>query len=160
VVAKGVRKLNSSRTASLEPGCLVDMFCLQSHGLPLVSQTKLIIDTQAIRTDLIQIKRFFQVLEIFDQLFVEESLDENTFGLVLNIHQSLLNHDSHQHVQSQLQELLQLLGFGSQSHLSISDQVSQLTNHKLHSFAFLTTSGWKIAQSFDNLTDWGCHSSS
>lgn len=63
-VAKGVRKLSSSKRAFLEPGNYVQAYFVKTKSLPLLIQAKLIEDCQHIRYNLTEIRKLTQFLEI------------------------------------------------------------------------------------------------
>jgi DNA repair protein RecO (recombination protein O) len=52
VVAKGVRKMSSSKRASLEPGNIIRAFCIQTKSLPILTQATLIDDCSEMKKDL------------------------------------------------------------------------------------------------------------
>src|SRR5437879_1789564 len=67
-VAKGVRKLNSSQSAYLEPGNHVSLLLVNTKSLPIVTQTRLIDDFAETKKDLKSMKKLVEVLEIIDRL--------------------------------------------------------------------------------------------
>lgn len=140
-VAKGVRKLQSSNRANLEPGNLVQAFLIDTKSLPLLTQSKLLKDATHIRQSLAGISQLSQVLEIFDRLFVEDFIDEVAGDLALAIHQELLSAHKHNgRIKQLLSQLVQTLGYQDLSatlHQSIMDYVAEISEKKMHSFEFL-----------------------
>lgn len=140
-IAKGVRKLKSSNRANLEPGNLVKVFLVQTHAMPLLTQSQLVKEANQIRQSLTGISQLSQILEIFDRLFVEEYIDEDTSDLAFAIHQELLSENKKNHkLKSLLNELIKNLGyqdFSATSHQNILDYVAEITEKKMKSFDYL-----------------------
>ena len=146
VLAKGVRRLNSSHRANLEPGNLIQAFIIETKGLPLLTQSQLLLDAsqsyqhqgqQALK----KISHLEQVLEIFDRLFVENYIDDGCFALALNIERlSLQNNNQAKKIKQLLNQLLQLLGYQDikdTRYANIADYVAEITEHKMKSFDYL-----------------------
>lgn len=142
VVAKGVRKLSSSRSASIEPGNLISAYCIVTKTLPLLTQTKLLSDTSTARESLAQMKQLHQLLEILDQLFVEIELDPEIFALILNTRALILTrHAPVAQIRERLELLITSLGYQTSSEAgyeSLSEYISTLTDRKVQSYDFLT----------------------
>ncbi len=144
-VAKGVRRITSSRGSSLEPGNLISAFFVETKSWPLLTQNKLLADCSSMPRTLQAFRQLSQILEMFDQLFVEEELDVATYALVKRIRQQV----TQPAVQTGLMRkhlalLITTLGFphpDTQPNLSISEYISQLTERKLKSFEFLRVPG-------------------
>lgn len=140
-IAKGVRKMPSSKRAYLEPGNIIQAYVIVTKSIPLLTQLKIISDLSNTRYSLSNIKDLMQILEIFDQLFVEEEIDSETFIVVdqimTEISQPLISKIK---IKKLLFSLLQRLGFADQSDQSksISEIISELTNRKMKSFDYLT----------------------
>lgn len=149
VIAKGVRKLNSSNRANLEPGNLIKVFLIKTKGMPLLTQTRLITDaSQSYRNlerqlALKKINHLQQILEIFDRLFVENFIDEGGFALARKIHQlSLQENNQAATIKKLLNQLIQSLGYQDikeTTHQSIADYVAEISEQKMKSFDFLNT---------------------
>lgn len=138
-VAKGVRKLNSSKRAYMEPGNLVKAYLVRTKGLPLLIQAKLINDSAKIKTNLVDIRQLVQVLEVFDKLFVEEELPLKTYQLVLNIRASLINSQT-QLIRGQLKQLILQLGFPKpdmKKYDNILEYVQEIAERPMKSFDYL-----------------------
>lgn len=142
VVAKGVRKLSSSRSAIIEPGNLIKAYCISTKSLPLLTQTSLISDTAGARESLIQMKQLHQLLEIVDRLFVEIELDLETFQLILQTRDLILENNAPlRRIRENLEILISSLGFQTSTEAgfeNLSDYVSSLSDKKVHSYDFLT----------------------
>lgn len=140
-VAKGIRKLKSSNRANLEPGNLVEVFMVKTKGLPILSQSKLLKDSTISRRTLASISQLSQILEIFDRLFVEDFIDEETSLLAFDIHQEVLSETKkNQRIRDLLRLLLQNLGYQDPKdtlHANILDYVAEITEKKMKSFEFL-----------------------
>jgi DNA repair protein RecO len=149
VVAKGVRRLSSSNRANLEPGNLIQAFCIKTKGLSLLTQSRLLFDTSKIYQNLAQpdalkkISHIQQILEIFDRLFVEEFIDEGSFDLALKIEKLVLkNGNQAAKIKQSLNQLLILLGYQDikdTKHQNIQDYVAEISEQKMKSFDFLNT---------------------
>lgn len=142
VVAKGVRKLSSSRSAVVEPGNYIKAYCINTKTLPLLTQTSLISDTAGARESLQQMKQLHQLLEILDRLFVEIELDMEMFDLILETRELILqNNASLRKIRENLEMLISALGFQTSTEAgfeNLSDYISSLTDKKVHSYEFLT----------------------
>ncbi|MEA2056673.1 MAG: DNA repair protein RecO [Patescibacteria group bacterium] len=140
-VAKGVRKLNSSKRAFMEPGNIVKAHFIKTKSLPLLIQAKLIHDSSRAKTKLARIRQLTQILEIYDKLFVEQEIEKDLFELILEIRLNVINHNaSTMNIQKKLNRLILALGFPPadlHKHGSILEYVSQLTERSMKSFDFL-----------------------
>ena len=140
-VAKGVRKLKSSNRAILEPGNLAEVFLIQTKTLPLLTQSKLLSEATVARQSLTGISQLTQILEIFDRLFVEDFIDEESSLLAFAIHEELLSENKNNlRIKTLLLELLKTLGYQDlkqTAHLNILDYVAEITEKKMKSFEFL-----------------------
>jgi recombinational DNA repair protein (RecF pathway) len=139
VVAKGVRKIKSSKRAFLEPGNLAKIFLIKTKGLPILTQARLVEDTSPIRDSLAKMRQLSQLLEIVDKLFVEEEVEDHVFELVMRVRKKILI-GSGVGLKKDLAQLIEWLGFPSlaeSGHESILDYVSEITGQKMRSFEFL-----------------------
>ncbi len=140
-VAKGVRKLKSSNRAVLEPGNSATVFLIETKSLPILTQSKLIKEASHIRQSLSGISQLSQILEIFDRLFVEDFIDEETSELAFAIHAELLSETKRNNtIKALLQELITKLGYQdlkNTAHQNILDYVAEITEKKMKSFDFL-----------------------
>ncbi|MCL4208882.1 DNA repair protein RecO [Patescibacteria group bacterium] len=138
-IAKGVRKLTSSRGAFLEPGNLVKIQLIETKSMPILTQATLIDDTAKIRTSLAQIRQLSQLLEIIDKLFVEEELEPHIFNQILKIRQKIVL-GSKFDLKKDIIQLVEWLGYQNLADTefdSILDYVAQLTGKKMRSFEWL-----------------------
>lgn len=140
-VAKGVRKINSSNRAYLEPGSLITAHCIVTKSLPILTQTALVDDTSKMTQNLASFRSLSQILEILDQLFVEEEIDHTVFLRVVKLrNQVIYNHASAQIIRQQLAELITSLGFQNpqeSAHETITEYLQSLIGKPLHSYEFL-----------------------
>jgi len=140
-IAKGIRKLKSSNRAILEPGNLAQVFLIETKSMPILTQSKLLKEADSIRKSLVGISQLTQILEIFDRLFVEDYIEEDTSQLAFAIYQELLsNTKNNSKIKSLLQELIRNLGYQDikeTAHLNILDYVAEITEKKMKSFDFL-----------------------
>ncbi len=140
-VAKGVRKLKSSNRAILEPGNLAQVFLVETKAMPILTQSKLLLEANGLRQSLTGISQLSQILEIFDRLFVEDFIDEETSLLAFSIHEELLSKDKkNSRIKTLLETLIRQLGyqdFRQTSHSNILEYVAEITEKKMKSFDFL-----------------------
>lgn len=139
VVAKGVRKLKSSKASFFEPGNLIKAHLIITKSLPILTEAILLDDLYSSRSDLKKISKLSQILEIIDNLFVEEAIDEDIFE---SIHESLkfvASQDNFKKIKLILLEIIKRQGFLDEidePNFSITDFLQELTNKKLRSFDF------------------------
>lgn len=140
-VAKGVRKLKSSNRATLEPGNLAEVFLIETKSLPILTQSKLLKEAEYVRKSLVGISQLTQILEIFDRLFVEDYIEEETSQLAFTIHQELLSiNKNNSKIKSLLHELIRNLGYQDikdTAYSNVLDYVAEITEKKMKSFDFL-----------------------
>jgi recombinational DNA repair protein (RecF pathway) len=140
-VAKGSRKLTSSQRSQLEPGNYIHAFCVQTKGMPILTQSKLLTDFRSLKTDLKQIRSLQQVLEIVDRLSVENSGEEDIFAQIIDLLHALETKTvGQQAVQDRLSLIIAQFGYpplGETKYLTISDYVADITNRPLKSWEFL-----------------------
>lgn len=141
VVAKGVRKLQSTNRAFLEPGNVVKAFCIATKNMPLLTQSRLIDDCAQMNHSLKSMRSLSQLLEIFNNLFVEVELDPEVFSLVLKLRNQIIsNQVSAGHMRSLLGELIQMLGYQNpeeSKYESITEYIEALADRPMKSYAFL-----------------------
>ncbi len=142
-VAKGVRKLSSSKRAFLEPGNYVQAHFVITKSLPLLIQAKLIEDCAAIRTSLTEIRKLTQFLEVLEKLFVEEELEDKLFKQALNLRQGIVKKTlTNSQIKAGLGHVIQQLGYrhpNETDYDSILDYVSALADRPMRSFEYLAT---------------------
>lgn len=140
VIAKGARKLTSSKLGLLEPGNLIKGFFIPTKTMSLLTQAQLI-QTARTRTDsLEQIKNLQLALELFDRLLIEDELEQSLFDQILSIRTLVLGAGSRGEVRQGFDSFLTMLGYPSltqSGHASVSDFVAELTDRPLHSWDFL-----------------------
>lgn len=140
-VAKGVRKLKSSNRAILEPGNLAEFFLIETKALPLLTQSRLLLEASEIRQSLSGISQLSQILEIFDRLFVENFIEAENAALAFAIHRELLkNNKNKQKIKLLLHELIKKLGYQdikATAYEHVLDYVAEISEKKMRSFDFL-----------------------
>lgn len=141
-VAKGARKLNSSKRPLLEPGCLIQAFLVNTKSLPLLTQARLIENWTQSRADLPRIKRLVQILEIVDRLFTENEEDNQLFLEVREIIRELnLPQPASKKIGTRLNSIITSLGYQSlqdSPHENFLDYVANLSDRPMKSWQFLT----------------------
>lgn len=140
-VAKGVRKLKSSKRAYMEPGNIIKAQLIITKSLPLLIQAKLIHDSAPAKQNLATIRKLIQILEVFDKLLVEQEIEPRIYNLILDIRQTVIARgNSHQLIQNKLSQLISLLGFPAPQITqgqSVLDYVQNLAEKPMRSFQFL-----------------------
>lgn len=140
-VAKGVRKLTSSKRAALEPGNIVKAYLIKTKSLPLLTQAKLLDDCSEVRGQLTDIRRLTQFLEILEKLFVEDEIEIRVYEEILSLREKLIKRQiSNKHIQQQLSVIITHLGYQPLSetkHTSILAYVSELVDRPMRSFEYL-----------------------
>lgn len=140
-VAKGVRKITSTKRAFLEPGNLIKGFFVRTKSLPLLTQATLIDDCSQMNQTLAAFRQLSQILEFFEKLFVEQELDPALFVKAVKLRKMIvMNKATSSYTRRILSEIITDLGFenpNTSKHDSISDYISALTNSKMKSFEYL-----------------------
>lgn len=141
-IAKGVRKITSSQRAFLEPGNYVSIFFVNTSGMPLITQTKLLNNYPEMRQDLQHIKKLAEVLEIIDLLFPEGVEEPELFQQITKLLEHLSQvTSSFRHVQEQLGDILIQLGyqdFKETTYTSILSYVAAVADRPMRSYDYLT----------------------
>lgn len=147
-IAKGVRKMSSSRRADLEPGNYLKAHFVVTKSMPILTQTKLLNDCSTIRQSLPEIRKLTQFLEVLEKLFVEEELEPHIFEYVVNLRQRLVDQQiANGHIKLALSQLIEQLGYQrleETEHDSILDYVSVLADKPMRSFEYLNVKKWYI----------------
>lgn len=144
-IAKGSRKLTSSKLATLEPGCVAKLYFVSTHTLPILTQAQLLEDFSSLRATLTSIRKLFQILEMLDVLLVEEDPQEEVFAIALGMLSSLREEETNKThaIRTAFSHILERLGFDARGETFIGpmrDHVEALTQRKLRAFAFLSHS--------------------
>lgn len=140
-IAKGVRKINSSNRANLEPGNLITAYLITTKSLPILTQTRLINDFASSKQTLVKMRQLTQILEMLDRLFVENVEDSALFQDITQILRDL-NAPSRQHqLRERLQALLGQLGYQTledSGHATLLEYIAEITDRPMRSWEYLT----------------------
>ncbi len=140
-VAKGARKLHSTKRSLMEPGSLITAHLVLTKSLPLLTQARAN-DTTTFHSNLSTLRQLQLTLEIFDALFVEEELEADLFESVLAIRSAIFDTNTPRVViRNQLTLLLEQLGYvdtSEQNQSSVSSIVQELTDKPLRSWGYLS----------------------
>lgn len=144
-VAKGCRKLTSSRASALEPGSLSKVYLIRTKSLPILTQAVLLNDYADAKKDLMSMRKVFEVLEMLDSLLSEEDSQERVF-----LHaQAIMDHLACDEVRggivrAHLASIIETLGFGEQQEIDFTrplrDFVEEITAKKMKAYAYLNVS--------------------
>jgi DNA repair protein RecO (recombination protein O) len=138
-IAKGVRKIKSTKRAYLEPGNLAKVLLIKTKSLPILTQARLEEDTSHIRNNLAQIRQLVQLLEIVDKLFVEEEVEEHVYQMIIRIRKKIVEGNK-VNLKKDLITLVEWMGFEplkDSGHTSILEYVAEITGKKMRSFDYL-----------------------
>lgn len=144
-VAKGSRRLTSSKLAALEPGTLIKGHFIPTKGLPLLTQAQIINDFAVLKSDLTAIRNLFQILEMLDAILAEGDPQPEVFAITLELFSTLGKKKTNRTavVRQAFARILSILGFSStnteDTKKSLHDFIENLTQHKLKAFAFLSS---------------------
>lgn len=140
-VAKGVRKIKSSKRAFLEPGNYVEAYLIKTKSLPILTQARLIDDCSKMKHTLGSFRQLSQMLEIFEKLFVEQELETEIFENILRLRKRISSSTaSTDFIKKTLTKIITDLGFqdpAESKYNSISDYISALSDKKMKSFDYL-----------------------
>jgi DNA repair protein RecO (recombination protein O) len=141
-VAKGVRKLTSSKRAALEPGNHVSLLLIKTSSMPLIAQSKLLCDFPSCKKDLKSMKKLAEVLEIIDKVFAEGLEEPELFQEILVILTELNSPDARfARVKTHLTDMLIQLGYQDMAetqYTSILDYVAAVAERPMRSYQYLT----------------------
>ncbi len=141
-VAKGARRLNSSKRSLLEPGTQARFQFVTTKGFTLLTQCQLICSRPYLSTNLQTLVKAHQVLEIIDALTVEHEENEYVFTHLSQMLDQLAQAQVGKSVMlEQFRLLLQFLGFTHDkqfSETSLKEYIEELAAHSLRSKAYLT----------------------
>lgn len=141
-VAKGVRKLNSSQRAYLEPGNLVSIYLIETSSLPILTQTKLKNDFSSAKKDLQRLKQLTQILEIVDRLFPEGVEEVELFQAITTILEQLSQPKVRfLQIQEELSQIMVQMGYqplDETPYDSIIEYVASVADRPLKSFEYMT----------------------
>lgn len=139
-IAKGARKLHSSKASALEPGNYVKTFYIPTKSLPLLTQATLLADTGRARESLKKMRQLSQFLEIMDALFVEEELDPELYQVILRTRKLIVaEHTAVKDIRQAFEYILSYLGYHSPGMPldSVLEKVSELIERPIRSYDFL-----------------------
>lgn len=140
-VAKGVRKINSSNRANIEPGNLITAYLITTKSMPLLTQTRLISDFSHTKQTLPKMRQLSQVLEMVDRLFVENMEDVELFQEVTEILRDLNTPaNPSARLKQRLHTIVTQLGYQSledSGHATLLEYIAEITDRPMRSWDFL-----------------------
>lgn len=141
-VAKGVRKMSSSKRAFLEPGNLITAYLIQRKSWPLLTQATLQNDFLHCKRSLVSLRQLTQVLEVADRLFTENNPEPELFESMVGILHELNTSQPHLgRVKHRITTLVSEFGFAPPDHIqktSILELLAEITEKPMRSWDFLT----------------------
>ena len=141
VLAKGVRKITSSRKSSVEPGVEAKFFVVETKNLPLLTQTSLLHSPKT-NHSLTRTTQTLQILEIIDLLTVENEPNSEVYLLLQKTLAELeTSGGKRAFLMEQTRLILKALGFTYDkpfTEAKLKDYIEDLGNRRLRSKPFLT----------------------
>ena len=141
VVAKGVRKMASTKRAFLEPGNIIQAYLIKTKSLPLLTQAKLIDDCSKMQQSLQAYRQLTQLLEIYEKLFVEEEIESDIYATLLQLRkQIILGKAPATKVRDILGEIIVKMGFQhptESKYRTITQYIQALSDSKINSYNYL-----------------------
>ncbi len=142
-IAKGCRKMTSSKLSALEPGTFSKIHLIKTHSMPILTQASIINDFSGSRTDLTSFRKVFEILEIVDSLLVDEDdqpfVFDKTIEMLTHLHSQTPANAGF--IRTRLSQIIESLGFSHQAEVDIQkpvkDLVEEITQRKLKAYAFL-----------------------
>ena len=141
VVAKGVRKMASTKRAFLEPGNIIQAYLIKTKSLPLLTQAKLIADCSKMEQSLQAFRQLTQLLEIYEKLFVEVEIESDIYASLLSLRkQIILGKAPAIKVRDILGEVIVKMGFQQPTeskYRTITQYIQALSDSKINSYNYL-----------------------
>jgi len=141
-IAKGARKLSSSKRAHFETGNLIEGFFIQTKSWPLLTQSTLLANTEAMSPTLIRHRQLSLLLELYDRLFVEQEIDLNVFNQAIELRHSVVNNQAtNTSLKKGFTTLITQLGYQDpqdSKYPTIIEYVSALSDKKVRSYDYFT----------------------
>lgn len=143
-IAKGCRKLNSSRASALEPGTCSKIYCVQSQSLPIITQAQVLDDHAPLRSSLSSLRKAFEILEMIDVLIDGEVPEPEVFFHLEAIFAYLVTpHPDAVLIRQRISLILEVLGVASSEALDptqpLRSVIESVTDRRLRSYAFLAS---------------------
>jgi len=140
-IAKGARRITSSKASALEPATVGKYFFAVGKSLDILTQAQLLKSHQGAHRNLTRTTQTFQVLEIVDLLTAERQENSDVYLLLAGSLDLLESTGSHKdQLLNNLNRILQALGFADAVSLSESKlkaYIEDLSNQRLRSKNYL-----------------------
>ena len=144
-LAKGVRKLTSSRAGASEPAAESRLYLVKGRTWDLLTQAQLLDSHHQAHLNLTRMTQTLQILESVDRLTVPEAPHPDVYQLL----QQTLNHlavngTQKTYLLEQIRLILQALGFTYDkvfTEAKLKDYLEDLANQPLRTKAYLTPPG-------------------
>jgi len=141
-VAKGARKMSSSKLGALEPGNLVKVFLIPTKGMPILTQAQLQEDFPLLKGTLPALRKLFQILEMLDSILMEGDIQEEVFALTQSLFDQVCVQDANvtHIVRLHFERILAVMGLEHEDPTiqSITAKIEEATQRKLKAFAYLS----------------------
>ena len=143
VLAKGVRKITSKRSGSLEVGTHLRAMIIKGKGMDILGQTVVENSFSGLKTDLTSITQLYLLLEVVDVLTGEnQELPEIYDVLAATLHQLVNATNKKTILLKAFKQITLLLGFTPPqdfSELTLKNYIENISERKLKSKDFLNT---------------------
>lgn len=141
-VAKGARRLSSSKRSLLEPGNHLKVQLLTTSGMAILTQAVLLSDSHLAFESLAKQKQLFWLLEMVDKLFVGEEETKLNFSRVMKLRNYILAGSGNRvQLNKLLDQVVAELGHPqlAETHYhSFTEYVEYLSDSSVKSWAYLT----------------------
>ena len=149
-IAKGVRKLTSKRSGSLEIATRGEFFFYQGKYLDILTQAQFLSGYQKARQNLIRITQLHQVLEIIDLLTVENEPAPEVYQVLISTLEALEQPQAQKKLLlRRITKILRLMGFTHDKPFTesgLKHYIEELANRKLRSKDYLSPQTKKISK--------------
>ena len=143
VIAKGVRKANSKRAASIEVGTQIKAMVIKGHGMDILGQTIILNSFSQAKQNLVNCTQLYQLLEVVDSLTQEDQSLPEIYEILINTLMLLPNHTQKKVLLLQsFKDITHILGFTPPediSELALKNYIESIAERKLKSKDFLNT---------------------
>lgn len=141
-IAKGARKLSSSKRAHFEPGNIIEGFFIQTRSWPLLTQSTSLANTEVMSPTLIRHRQLSLLLELYDRLFVEQEIDLSVYQQAIGLRHSVVNNQAtNTSLKKGFTSLITQLGYqdpNDSKYPTITEYVSALSDKKVRSYDYLS----------------------
>jgi len=138
VIAKGVRKLHSRRSPSLELFNNINLFLIASHNWDIVTETQILNNFTGWKENLVRVGVAYYFCELVDRLTAEEQANIEVYHLLQDSLSRLTNDNLKLLIRYFEETILQQLGYGIPKELALCEGslvrfIETITERKINS---------------------------